>query len=112
VLPQIASRHPLWEDRLEDVEDRSRIDKGFLLDRGRETLGVTPLDAEPDVILKMPGDSLLPFALAVTLSVLFAGLLVNLLWLAGLGVLGVLVVLGFWFAPHPEPLRQEARANG
>ena len=38
-----------------------------MLDHGREVLATTPLDAEPDVILKMPGDTLLPLLLALAL---------------------------------------------
>ena len=39
---------------------RSHIGAGLVLDQGREALGTTPLDAEPNVILKMPGDTLVP----------------------------------------------------
>ena len=39
-----------------------RLGTGLVLDKGRETIGTTVLDAEPDVILKMPGDSYLPFS--------------------------------------------------
>ena len=47
-LPVVASRHPLWEDRLDEQgETRSSLRGGMLLDHGRETLGVTALDAEP-----------------------------------------------------------------
>ena len=35
------------------------------LDDGKETLGVTALDAEPEAIITMPGDSLLPVILAL-----------------------------------------------
>lgn len=101
VIPIIASRHPLWEDRLDDVEDRSQLDSGYLLDDGRETIGTTPLDAEPQVILKMPGDSLLPISLAVSVAVLFVGLLGHWWIVAGIGALGALVVLFLWFSPEP-----------
>ena len=109
VIPIIASRHPLWEDRLEDVEDRSQLDTGYLLDNGRETIGTTPLDAEPEVILKMPGDSLLPIFLAVAVAVLFFGLLGHWWIIAGAGAIGVLIDLCLWFMPehpsHPEHAR-------
>jgi len=112
IIPQIASRHPLWEDRLEDVEDRSRLDRGFLLDRGRETLGVTPLDAEPDVILKMPGDSLLPFLLALALSILFVALLVTALWVAAVAAALLLAILIAWLHPVERPLEERLRVDG
>ncbi|URD61845.1 cytochrome c oxidase subunit I [Sphingomonas sp. KRR8] len=101
IIPIIASRHPLWEDRLEDVEDRSQLTTGYLLDHGRETIGTTPLDAEPNVILRMPGDSLLPLCLAVATSVLFFALLSKLWLIAGLGFAAALVTLILWFAPEP-----------
>ncbi|HSQ95762.1 MAG TPA: cytochrome c oxidase subunit I [Croceibacterium sp.] len=107
VIPLVASRHPLWEDRLDDVGDRSLFAEGFLLDRGKETLAVTPLDGEPDVILKMPGDSWLPFALAVALMPLFGGLLVHSVALAALGALAALAILTLWYWPTNETAEDE-----
>ncbi|EIC28245.1 cytochrome c oxidase subunit I [Methylomicrobium album] len=77
VIPLIASRHPLWEDRLASTEDRSNLQAGYLLMDGRETLGTTALDAVPDVILKMPDDTYAPFFLALFGSLGFAGLLLD-----------------------------------
>src|SRR5205085_2234063 len=54
VIPTVASRHPLWEDRMSGIAGRSSVEEGLLLDDGRETIGTTVLDAEPDVILRMP----------------------------------------------------------
>jgi cytochrome c oxidase subunit 1/cytochrome c oxidase subunit I+III len=108
VIPVVASRHPLWEDRLEDVEDRSQLTNGYLLDNGRETIGTTPLDAEPDVILRMPGDSLLPLFLAIATTVLFVGLLGQWWIVAGIGFVGVLAVLCTWFAPEANDDPAEA----
>jgi cytochrome c oxidase subunit 1/cytochrome c oxidase subunit I+III len=71
----IASRHPLWEDRLDQGAGRSKLDEGYLLMEGRETIGTTPLEAAPDVILKMPNDSYAPFFLGLFGSCLFACLL-------------------------------------
>lgn len=109
VIPIIASRHPLWEDRLEDVEDRSQLDTGYLLDEGRETIGTTPLDAQPEVILKMPGDSLLPLSLALAVTVLIAGMLGQWWIVSAIGALGVLFILCLWFAPKPPPKPEHAR---
>ncbi len=67
MLPSVGSRHPLWEDRLQEGRTRSVLDQGPVLDEGRETLGVTPLDAEPSEVLTMPEDSLYPFLLALSL---------------------------------------------
>ncbi|GJG86950.1 hypothetical protein tb265_21310 [Gemmatimonadetes bacterium T265] len=81
VLPEVGSRYPLWEGRPgleggnEDTAVRSIIHRGPPLDQGRETLGTTPLDGEPQTVLRMPGDSLWPFFLAVALTALAYALL-------------------------------------
>ena len=48
------------KDRLapEEGDRRAICMRGLVLDHGRETVGTSALDAEPDIILKMPGDSL------------------------------------------------------
>ncbi|TZF90799.1 cytochrome c oxidase subunit I [Cognatilysobacter lacus] len=112
VLPLVASRHPLWEARIdEDPEgDRSLLTTGFALDDGKETLGVTPLDAQPDVILKMPGPTLLPALLSVALFALFVGLLCSWRWLDALAGLAAAAVLVAWFSPHAT-VRDEERVR-
>jgi cytochrome c oxidase subunit I+III len=77
VLPVIASRHPLWEDRLDEGSQRSSLKTGYLLHRGRETLGVSPLSGSADVILKMPEDTFTPFFLGLFSALFFIGLLVR-----------------------------------
>ncbi len=44
---------------------------------GRETIGTTPLDAKPDIILKMPDDSYTPFFLGLFSALAFVGLLLH-----------------------------------
>jgi cytochrome c oxidase subunit I len=77
VIPFIATRHPLWEDRLDEGPGRSSLEQGYLLMEGRETIGTTPLDALPDVILKMPDDSYTPFFLGLFSALVFVGLLLH-----------------------------------
>lgn len=77
VIPFIASRHPLWEDRLNEGAERSSLDQGYLLMEGRETIGTTPLKAIPDIILKMPDDSYTPFFVGLFSALVFAGLLLQ-----------------------------------
>jgi cytochrome c oxidase subunit I len=77
VIPTVASRHPLWEDRMTGIAGRSSVEEGLLLDQGRETIGTTVLDAEPDVILRMPEDSFAPLLFAIALSLSFVGLLLH-----------------------------------
>ena len=107
IIPMVASRHPLWEDALDEGADRSRLATGFLLDNGKETLGVTPLDGEPDVILKMPGDTLLPFALSVATLILFSALLFRNGWIAAFGGAAAILTLILWFRPHQAPEARE-----
>ena len=57
VIPTVASRHPLWENRIGGEGGLSSIDRGMLLAAGKETIGTTGLDAEPDMVLEMPEDS-------------------------------------------------------
>jgi cytochrome c oxidase subunit 1/cytochrome c oxidase subunit I+III len=91
VIPIVASRYPLWEDRMDEGADRSSVGAGMLLDRGRETIGTTLLDAEPDVILKMPGDSYAPLLLALAMTAAFVALLLHSRW--GFGIAAVVTVL-------------------
>lgn len=106
-IPQVASRYPLWEDRLQESDERSilgdAVADGMVLDKGKETIGVTPLDAEPNVVLKMPGDSTLPFLLSIGMTVLFLGLLAQSTGLIALGVVSEFVVLALWLTPRPHP---------
>jgi cytochrome c oxidase subunit I len=100
VIPTVASRHPLWEDRLAPPA-RSVLTAGLVLEEGREALGTTPVDAEPNIILKMPGDTLVPLFLALSMTGLTVGLaLVN--WLVvGLGILLIAGVILAWLWPNP-----------
>jgi len=108
VIPIIASRHPLWEGRIEGVEGRSCVHEGPLLHRGRETIGSTMLDAIPNVVLVMPGDSLTPLFTALTLALAFVGLLIHSVLVAALGTIALGVALAAWLwpsapdAPVPE----------
>src|SRR5689334_837499 len=99
VIPVIGSRHPLWEDRLGEGSARSILARGPVLADGRETFATTPLDAEPAAIMRMPEDTYVPLALAVSLGVVAYGLLFSLLWLAALGLIGVAVSAIAWLWP-------------
>ncbi|HLJ22044.1 MAG TPA: cbb3-type cytochrome c oxidase subunit I, partial [Stellaceae bacterium] len=109
VIPMVASRHPLWEDRLEGM-GRSRIDRGFALDAGRETLGTSVLDGEPDAILKMPEESYAPLFLALALAVFFSALLARVWWLAGAGLVLTAAAILVWLWPERE-IRQTAEVR-
>ena len=111
VIPSVASRHPLWEERLQEGDGQSVIDRGLVLDHHHETLGVTPLDGEPDVILKMPSETYVPLLTACGLGVVFAGLVSRLWWLAGAGAFVTFVVALVWLWPRAELGQREVPAD-
>ncbi|HEY8948267.1 MAG TPA: cytochrome c oxidase subunit I [Rhizomicrobium sp.] len=101
VIPTVASRHPLWEDRLQQHEgESSHVDAGPVLDHGREAIGTSSLDATPDIILRMPRDSYTPVILAVAATAFFAGLAFHAWWLAMLGALAVGIDIIVWLWPE------------
>jgi cytochrome c oxidase subunit I+III len=100
VIPSVVSRHPLWEEKLGEAESRSRLDEGLLLDRGRETIGTGPLDAEPDLILEMPADTPAPLVLALGLAILFTGAAGHWWWVAAAGAALAALALLLWFWPR------------
>ena len=111
-IPVIASRHPLWESRLNHVAGRSVLESDIALTQGRETLATTTLDAEADAILRMPDDSLAPLLLSLALTIGFSGLLTHLWWLAGAGGGLSVLVTATWLAPGPPPAPLKEVARG
>jgi cytochrome c oxidase subunit I+III len=103
VIPQVTSRHPLWQARLEPHTQKSSIIRGMVLDHARETIGTSMLDGEPNVILRMPNDSFAPIAVALGLIVGFMGALFKNLIVSGLGLGIVAVSLLFWLWPDTPP---------
>ncbi|MCP8937445.1 cytochrome c oxidase subunit I [Alsobacter sp. SYSU M60028] len=101
VVPMVASRHPLWEERLGETEaGHSELLRGPLLADGKEALATSGLDAQPEAILKMPEDSYAPFVVTLAMSVGFTGLLLHEWWVAGAGGLGVLAGALVWLWPE------------
>jgi len=101
-IPIVASRHPLWEDRLDEGTGRTVFD-GPVLDRKRDTFGTTPLDAEPQEILRMPEDTVWPFVVSLSILVIAYGLLFGLMWLAIVGTVGLFIAIIGWLLPSHEP---------
>jgi cytochrome c oxidase subunit 1/cytochrome c oxidase subunit I+III len=111
-IPIVASRHPLWEGRLDHVAGRSQLDSDIALRHGRQTLASTTLDAEADAILRMPEDSVAPLFCALALTIGFAGLLTRLWWLAGAGGVLTFLAVAVWLAPRAAPNPAEEAAHG
>lgn len=103
MIPRVASRHPLWEDRLQESDGRSTFANGLVLSDDRETVGTSILDAEASVVLRMPGDSYAPVALATMLTVAFFGMLASSAWLTALALTGTAVAIIAWLWPDGLP---------
>jgi cytochrome c oxidase subunit 1/cytochrome c oxidase subunit I+III len=99
VIPIVASRYPLWEDMMDEGPERSSVGTGLLLDKGRETIGTTVLDAEPDVILRMPGASYLPLLSSVGVTAIFVSFLLHSGWGLGMTALGTFGASVWWLWP-------------
>jgi heme/copper-type cytochrome/quinol oxidase subunit 1 len=107
VIPTVASRHPLWESRLGENSVVSTMDRGMLLDSGKETIGTSALDATPDMILEMPQDSLAPLILTAGLSVLFVGLLLRIWIVVAIGALVSALAVLIWLWPRRDLRERE-----
>jgi cytochrome c oxidase subunit I len=111
VIPTVASRHPLWEQRLDPSGAVSSIDRGMWLDRGKETIGTSALDAAPDMVLEMPEDSFAPLLVALGTSISFVGLLVRNWPCTIAGAAVATFALLSWLWPRRE-LREREPSHG
>jgi cytochrome c oxidase subunit I len=100
VLPRVASRMPLWEDRLNETPLRTTVHEGMLLKDGKEQISSTMLDGQPDLITKMPEDSVLPLLLALELAAVFIGLILLTWWLVAAGAGLGMITLVIWLWPR------------
>ncbi|SDV46166.1 cytochrome c oxidase subunit I [Chitinasiproducens palmae] len=83
-----------------EAHERSSLQRGFVLDQGREAFATTLLYARPEAILKMPGDSYAPLFLALAGLLLGIGLLLHAWWMAALAGLGGAIALIAWLWPE------------
>ncbi len=107
-IPVVSSSDPLWDSPIQDnPEERSEL----ALAEGRETVRSSLLDAQPERVLEMPGDSPWPLVLAIGLLVLFVGLLVDSYISIGVGAAIAIVAAIVWSwpaQPHPATQGEEA----
>ena len=102
VIPTVRSAYPNWdaEDRRADV---ARLERGELvLDGGHETPASTVVDAVPDEVLEMPGESPWPLAVAVCTSLLFIMLLTRHYAVAGVFAGFALLAVAAWHSKEPQ----------
>lgn len=58
------------------------------------------LDAVPDVIVKMPEDSLAPILLSLALAALFSTMMIEAWWWLTASALAILITTVFWLWPQ------------
>jgi cytochrome c oxidase subunit 1/cytochrome c oxidase subunit I+III len=103
VIPYVTSRHPLWQSRMEEKEEVPfRPSEGLELIHGKEALVTTAIEAEPDVIVKMPEDSIAPFVVTLALSIGFSAALARIWWLLAFAVIATGVGLLIWLWPEAK----------
>ena len=112
VAPIVASRHPLWEGRMQEEADkparaRSHLDEGYLLGQGREALGTTAVGGKPHVILKMPEDSYAPFILGLFAALCFAALAMRWWGAAAATIFACGVSIAVWLWPERQLIQRE-----
>jgi cytochrome c oxidase subunit I+III len=94
VIPTVSSAYPNW--------DRQALRTDLVLDDGHRQVETTPVDAEVARVLDLPHDSPWPVVLALTISLVFAALVVGHFGVAALlGILCVLALVG-WHSHEPE----------
>jgi len=108
VIPTVGSRHPLWEERL-DEGGRSILSEGPALDEKgeKETVESSPLDSRLTDVLRMPEDTYYPFLHALAVMLTFYGLLLRSHRVAGVGLLLVALLTAGWLWPARRELREE-----
>jgi cytochrome c oxidase subunit I+III len=72
---------------------------------GRETFATSPLDAEPNAVMRMPEDSYAPALLAACVAAVAYGLLFSLTWLTVVGAVGVAACVIAWLWPDAATAR-------
>jgi cytochrome c oxidase subunit I+III len=105
-LPQIDSRHPLWDNpQLPDSIARGEHSLTVIDHGRRETWGTDPLTGKIREIIHLPGNSWWPFVAALILAVVCISLLAKAYLLAILASLVAAVVLLRWSwenGAHPK----------
>lgn len=97
-LPTVRTRHPLWDDHDEEYDPGDRR----VFDNGRFTISSTMLDADPVALARMPKDSMIPLYVTLAMTLLFAAVISDRLWLA-LGAAALnLILMAFWMWPKQQ----------
>jgi cytochrome c oxidase subunit 1/cytochrome c oxidase subunit I+III len=83
-----------------------------MLDHGKEALGTTTVDAEPNVILKMPLDTPVPLCLALSMTIVAIGLALINWWVVVVGGACTAASVLAWLWPEARLGETAAPAPG
>jgi heme/copper-type cytochrome/quinol oxidase subunit 1 len=98
-IPVVHSEEPLWDDPARRGWDARLAEPP---ERHHQVYATHVLEPEPDMLLDMPGDSYLPLAVALSMAVVFVGILLNRMPLIALGGGMGLLVAAWWMWPAEE----------
>jgi cytochrome c oxidase subunit I+III len=104
--PLVASRYPLWEQDSvvagDPEHERWARPLAAPTDGLREQLVTSEIDAEPLVVVTLPQQSFLPILTAVLLAIVLVGVLVDLWWLALVGLAASVASAVRWAWPNRD----------
>ncbi|HEX5650949.1 MAG TPA: cbb3-type cytochrome c oxidase subunit I [Steroidobacteraceae bacterium] len=105
-IPRVSSRDPLWDNpRLRDEVDAGQHYLPGLATGERETLVTSPIEAEPQYLLRLPGPSWLPLLAGLGTATFFFALTVKWVWIAvGGAALALFGIVRWLWASDPRPL--------
>ena len=102
-LPIVTSRHPLWQqDDLHSGDERlvKLVDALAQWPRHfRAQLAVTTIDAQPEELFRVPGPSIWPLVVAVSLTVVSVAFIFDSLLWGGVGLVVTVIGLIAWHWP-------------
>jgi len=104
-IPQVRSLHPVWDQPELAASHQTPEAGGRTLVSGHDVLSTSLLDATPEAVVKLPKDTLWPFALSIALTLFFYGALVRIVGLAVAG--GAFTVITFFGWMWPRGSTQE-----
>jgi cytochrome c oxidase subunit 1/cytochrome c oxidase subunit I+III len=106
-IPVVRTLHPLWDDH--DEYDDPRDER--VLDRGRQTLSTSAIDARPVAITQGEPETIVPLLLALAITATFAALLSRSLVSAGVGAAACVAVAVAWLWPAYASEKERRRAQ-
>ena len=98
IIPTVATRDPLW-----DAHDETALPSSAqILDEHKETIGTSLEDAAPIRRLLMPEETIVPLLVAVALTVIFGGLIIQSTPVIVAGAIAAVVFVAEWMWPGDE----------